>query len=953
MAQIGNRLYNRTNGGEVDLDDLNTAQQKAVLHNQGPLLVVAGAGTGKTQVITRRIAYLIMERGAAASSILALTFTDKAAHEMQDRVDSLLPYGVVDTNIMTFHSFGDQIMREYGIEMGLSSQSTVMSTSQQLIFMRDNFDAFKLEYFAPIGRPDSLLGELVRYFGRLKEEMITPEQYLTYAASLDGLDRDKHLELGQAYLVYCKLTREQGLMDFADQIAMPLELLEKRPNVLQELRDRYSYILVDEFQDTNVAQNKLVQLVAGESGNVMVVGDDDQSIYKFRGAAINNILAFSNSFNNTAQIVLTENYRSSQQVLDAAYQLIQHNNPDRLEIRNNINKQLHGQISGPELDLITATTIEDEAEQVAKRIVDAIADGENPGEIAILIRKRSQAEVVGRALRNESIDYFYGGKESLYDRPEVAVLRDFLRVVTNPTDSVALHHLLESEAFNLAVPHLMQLGAKAKQLNQSLEDLLDDEAVLDRLKTWRQASTELSVGQLLFRFAEDTGYLNKLVEDAAANPAQEQRVRNVATFFNGIADYEKVASDVSALAYQELAESLRQIGDNPQVNDSEASPDQVQVLTVHAAKGLEFNRVFIVDLVAQTFPSRNIRNGLAIPDGLLHEEVPKEGSAHIAEERRLMYVALTRAKTQLTLSWAPDHGGKRAKKPSPFIAEALGVEPEAGEVVTIQGVLQFAKSFGPKPHPTIMQQARFIQGDWLALTAHQIDDYLMCPQNFYYMHVLEVPQPPQPALMYGTLMHGLIQSYFTQRANGEVAIEKLHDALDKGWKSGGFLTKGQEQRRKQQAHTTLDAYIERAKQETRVPSRMEQTFEFELPDAKVRVKGRIDAVYEEDMGTEIRDYKTSMVDDPKKADKKAKDSLQLATYALAWQQMTGKLPQIISLDYVETGIVGTIQPTEKSNEALLQKIQQVADGIRCGNFEPTGDHFYCVHRKLQSEDTHA
>lgn len=944
MATLCNQVYT----SYMELDDLNPAQRQAVLHNEGPLLVVAGAGTGKTQVITRRIAYLILERGVPADQILALTFTDKAALEMQERVDALLPYGIVDTNIMTFHSFGDQVVREYGLEIGLSPVGTVMSSAQQLIFLRDHFDELNLEYFAPIGRPDSLLGELARYFGRLKEEMISPEEYEAYRAPEDEAER--HQELAQAYATYCRLTREKGLMDFADQIAIPLEILAKRPHVANQLRQRFKYILVDEFQDTNVAQNKLVQAIAGEAGNVMVVGDDDQSIYKFRGAAISNILAFSQTYKNTEQIVLTENYRSTQQVLDAAYKLIQHNNPDRLEVRNNINKQLRGQSSGAVPELITAVNLEDEIEQLVRRISEAIGAGESPGEIAVLLRKRSQADAVIRALQAENIDYFYNGKESLYDRPEVAVLSDFLRVVTNPNDSVALHHLLESPAFNFDVPELMKLGARAKQLNEPLEQVLADHPdITERIQEWRRLSRELTVGQLLFRFAEDTHYLNNLVEAAEQDPAREQAVRNVAAFFASIADYERVATDASALAYQELADSLRRVGEAPQAEAGEASPDQVQILTVHAAKGLEFNRVFIIDLVAQTFPSRNIRSGLEIPADLLHEAVPEEGAAHIAEERRLMYVALTRARTHLTLSWSVDHGGKRLKKPSPFIAEALGAEPEPGEQVTIQGALQFAKSFAAKSHPMVLQAARFVQGDWLALTPHQIDDYLECPQNFYYLHVLEVPQPPQAGLMYGTLMHGLIQSYYTQRSQGKVDATALHSALDAGWRSEGFVSKGQEQRRKQRAHMTLEHFMQRAEQSDRTPSRMEQPFEFELPDLKLRVRGRIDAVFEAG-DVEIRDYKTSEVDDQKKADKNARDSLQLAVYALAWETMTNLQPSKLILDYVETGVEGQTTPTDKSRQDLLTKIQQVTQGIRSGDFRPKGNHFYCVHRKFQEAD---
>ena len=204
--------------------------------------------------------------------------------------------------------------------------------------------------------------------------------------------------------------------------------------------------------------------------------------------------------------------------------------------------------------------------------------------------------------------------------------------------------------------------------------------------------------------------------------------------------------------------------------------------------------------------------------------------------------------------------------------------------------------------------------------------------------------------MYGTLMHGLIHSYYLQRQNGEVNTAALHEALDTQWRSEGFVSKGQEQRRKQQAHATLDAFIARQKDEIAAPTRMEFPFEFELPDAKVRIRGRMDAVVEGENGVEVRDYKTSEVDDSKKADKKAKDSLQLATYALAWKTMMGKLPELTTLDYIETGVRGAFIPTDTSIEALLIKIQQIADGIRIGDYQPSGNHFYCVHRKIQEGD---
>jgi DNA helicase-2/ATP-dependent DNA helicase PcrA len=320
-----------------ELGDLNTEQLAAVLHDQGPVLVIAGAGTGKTQVITRRIAHLISTKKAQPHEILAVTFTDKAARQMEERLDLILPYGIVDTKVMTFHSFGSEILERFGPEIGLDARLGLLNQTQQLIFLKEHFDELKLNYFAPIASPDSLLFSLVGYFSRLREELIQPQDYIDLAKQLgkkavgeaEHLEASRQLELARAYYNYQRLLRSNGLIDFSDQVSLALDLLVKRPNLLAKLQTELKYILVDEFQDTNLAQAQLIEKIAGPAGNIMVVGDDDQSIYKFRGAAISNILNFSERYPNAKKVVLNQNYRSSQEILDSAYRLIQKNNPEK------------------------------------------------------------------------------------------------------------------------------------------------------------------------------------------------------------------------------------------------------------------------------------------------------------------------------------------------------------------------------------------------------------------------------------------------------------------------------------------------------------------------------------------------------------------------------------------------------------------------------------------------
>lgn len=285
--------------------DLNDEQRAAVTHEQGPLLIVAGAGTGKTTVITRRIAWLIAAKQARPSQILALTFTEKAAAEMEGRIDQLVPYGYTDIVISTFHAFGDRVLRDHALELGLPPDFRVLSRPEQVIFLRERLFELSLEYYRPLGDPTRYIDALIALFSRAKDEDVSPEEYRVYAQRLaadaaahpeDSVLQDearKQMELTRAYEGYQEMLAREGLVDFGDLITLPLRLFRQRAQVLARYQERFSHILVDEFQDTNYAQFELVKLLAGRERNVTVVGDDDQAIFKFRGASISNILGFT------------------------------------------------------------------------------------------------------------------------------------------------------------------------------------------------------------------------------------------------------------------------------------------------------------------------------------------------------------------------------------------------------------------------------------------------------------------------------------------------------------------------------------------------------------------------------------------------------------------------------------------------------------------------------------
>ncbi|PKL72740.1 hypothetical protein CVV26_00575 [Candidatus Kuenenbacteria bacterium HGW-Kuenenbacteria-1] len=322
------------------LENLNEEQKKAVTYKNGPLLIIAGAGTGKTTVITSRIAWLILSNQAKPEEILALTFTDKAAEEMEERVDILLPYGYVDLWISTFHSFAERILKQHAIDIGLSDNFKLLTQTEQNFLIRRNFDRFNLDYYRPLGNPTKFIQAMIKHFSRAKDEEIWPEDYLKYAEKLKkNLNKEKIKdqeiarinEIANAYHIYQQLLLENSALDFGDLINYTLKLFKKRPQILEKYQKQFKYILVDEFQDTNWAQYELIKLLSAQKNNITVSFDDDQSIYKFRGASISNVMQFKKDYPKAKQIALIKNYRSKQNILDLAYDFIQLNNPNRLE----------------------------------------------------------------------------------------------------------------------------------------------------------------------------------------------------------------------------------------------------------------------------------------------------------------------------------------------------------------------------------------------------------------------------------------------------------------------------------------------------------------------------------------------------------------------------------------------------------------------------------------------
>jgi DNA helicase-2/ATP-dependent DNA helicase PcrA len=996
----------RPAGIEALLANLNPQQRRAVTHGDGPLLVVAGAGTGKTQVVTRRIAWLIATKRARPSEILALTFTDKAAEEMQLRVDQLVPYGYTDTLVATFHAFGDRIVREHALELGLPSEPRVLTRAETVIFLRERLFRLELDAYRPLGDPTRFLAALAALFSRLKDEDVAPDEYRAHAAVLMAAadaaggapgaaalreEARRHAELAAAYGRYQELLGEAGAIDFGDQVRLALTLLREHPAARRALQSRFRYVLVDEFQDVNRAQAELVTLIAEPHRNITVVGDDDQSIYRFRGAATGAIVDFQAHFRGARIVVMRRNYRSRAPILDASYRLIRFNDPDRLEVQRGIVKRLIAHRRGGAVPVRQAAfaTGTDEADWVAGEIERRTRAGARPRDHAVLVRANADADAILRSLNLAGIPWRFSGVSGLYSRPEVRLLLAFLRAIADPHSSVDVFALAASELYGLAGDDLAALTNRARRTNRSLRETLDE---LDRqpglLRLRAETRTSLArlvadlgrfselanrrpAGELLYEFMRSSGSLRALAE--AGTPAAEEALGNVARFFEIIRAQSSLLTDDRAVFLAPHLQTLIEAGDDPATADLDPDADAVAVVTVHKAKGLEWPVVYMVGLVDGRFPARGRREQLGVPDALLRGTFPA-GDAQVQEERRLFYVGMTRARDELVLSHALDYGGRRTRRVSPFVLEALDLPAGAAPPTTPANALERLSGFDAPPAaaPTAPTTA---PTEPLVLSFYQVDAYLTCPLRYKYAHVLRVPTAPHHAIVYGSALHLAVQEFHKRHARGVLMSEpELIAVFEQAWTTEGFVSREHEEARLESGREALRRF-RRAQMEPDavIPAYVEREFAFLLDGDRIR--GRMDRVdlvpvtgtaegRESDRGgaavavadaadvvepslpllherVVITDYKSSDVRDPAKARERARESLQLTIYAMAWQAETGRLPDAVALHFLDSGLVGTAEVDAARVERGIADIREAAAGIRAGRFDARPSYVTC------------
>lgn len=608
---------------------LNPPQQEAVFHTEGPLLILAGAGSGKTRVLTHRIAYLIDEKGVNPWNILAITFTNKAASEMRERVDKIVGFGSESIWVSTFHSTCVRILRRHIDRLGFDNRFAIYDTDDQKTLMKEVCRRMNID--TKIYKERSLLAQI----SHAKDELITPDEMELNA----GSDFNKK-KVAAVYREYQASLRKNNALDFDDLIVKTVELFQNCGDVLESYQERFKYIMVDEYQDTNTAQFELIRLLALKYQNLCVVGDDDQSIYKFRGANIYNILNFEHHFPDATVIKLEQNYRSTQNILDAANAVIA-NNQGRKEKRLWTDNGAGDKITFEQLD-----TAAEEADFVARDIARRVRKGEYQyKDCAILYRTNAQSRLFEERFITANIPYKIFGGVNFYARKEVKDLLAYLKTIDNGQDDLAVRRIINIPKRGIGAASINKVALYAQEQEISFYDAL---CVAEQVPGLGKAAAKirpfvlfiqsmkakaklLSVADLLQEVIETTGYVREL--EAEGTDEAEARIENIDELISKAVDY---AEGEEAPTLNGFLENVALVAD---IDSFDENSDYVVLMTLHSAKGLEFPNVYLAGLEDGLFPS--------------YMSITSDNSqAEIEEERRLAYVGITRAKKNLTITSA-------------------------------------------------------------------------------------------------------------------------------------------------------------------------------------------------------------------------------------------------------------------------------------------------------------
>ena len=957
---------------------LNEAQRRAVMHAEGPLLVIAGAGTGKTRVITERIRHLLHANPAlSGENILGLTFTRKAAGEMKARVVKTSGERGKAVTLATFHSFCETLLND------ADPQRVLLGKEDHWILLRRNLARMKLDKYRRLAEPGEFLNDFVEFFSRCQDELVSAEDYQQYANLLARelesdramLDDDtlaereeavaREQEIARAYRASEELLREKKRVSLGSLITGAVALLETDGALCESLRRRYRYILVDEFQDTNMAQLRLLELLAGESRDIFAVGDNDQAIYRFRGASFASFQLFLQKFagwkpgndSGKFRVSLTENYRSTPTILRVAMQVIGQNT-----VSADFPKKLltAKRPEGQKIRIVELASEEEEARWVADELERLHAAGRPWTDFAVLYRQHAHRDELVRELATRKVPVVIS-RLSILDHPLVKDVLAYLRLLARPFDDPACARVLSAPAWNWQPKDLVRLAERtAKKRGTALYDALQGAQselpfdgshapigeLLDFLSRQRKTMKRRTAREIL------AGLLEWLEVRQRAN---EQDYKYVARLAEFVKEWEPKSDTRGLPELIEYLDFYEQAGGVVALEE-DAPADAVKLMTVHGAKGLEFPNVFLMRVNNKKFPATERPRVFEFPARLMKEGEPAE-QFHIQEERRLFYVALTRAQERLTLTTLTEPKGK-----VPVFIEDIVMDPavrrDVRQMTTKPAAVRqnararagsapangnlFAASLGPaKIFSRIADWAETFHPplpEPLTLSPSAVNGYRSCPQQYLFGYLWSLKEGPRAALSFGSIMHNAIKRFLGElRKGNRVPFEEVQRIFEMEWRSVGFEDEYQEEEFKKDGLEQLRAFHELTM--AAPPQVCEQEKRFELPLANnVIIAGRMDQVNSLGLNdVEIVDYKTGR---PKK-ESLAKKDLQLSLYALAAREVFEWNPVRLVFHYLQNNQVQVTKRDAKQLEEAQSIAQEVAADIRAGQFPPRPSPSVC------------
>src|SRR3989344_5566998 len=914
----------------LDLSKLNKEQKEAVAHGNGPLLIVAGAGTGKTTVITQRIVNLIEKKLAKPEEILAVTFTEKAAFEMEERVDKLLDFGYIDLWISTFHSFCEKVLRENALDIGLPLDFKILDGTSGWLLARQNLEKFDLNYYRSLGNPTKFIQALISHFSHCKDQEIYPEDYLEYANKLEipepeEIERIK--EVAKAYATYQKILLENSSLDFGDLINYCLKLFKKRPLILRKYREKFKYILVDEFQDTNWSQYELIKLLSEPNNNLTVCADDDQAIYRWRGASFSNIVQFGKDFLPTAEqsrihdgkaigtklkkISLIKNYRSCQNILDQSYSFIKQNNPERLEFVSKINKKLIADTKERGIiEHIHAKNLDREVGETLKKIFEIKKSNKNAvfNDFAILVRANDTAIPYIKALERANLPYQFLASRGLYSKPIILDIISYFKLLDNYHESAMAYRILNLPFLEISGTDIAGLTQYSHKKTKSLFEAMQELPlipsiskntrekvlfILSLIKKHSEDAKEKGVAELLLEYLEDFGYLKYIKDD-------QEKIDLVNQFLKKVKAFEESAIEPTLKNFVEQIGLELEAGEDGKLEfDPEKGPDMIKVMTIHGAKGLEFKYVFLVGMVDRRFPTDQRKDPIGLPDDLV-KDIKPTGDVHLQEERRLCYVAMTRAKRELYFTSSEDYGGQRKKKLSRFLTEmgyrADGARESSGKTGIMAEKMKLSL--------TEKVKARYLPDHF---SFSQLAAFEKCPLQYKFAFIIKVPVRGKAVFSFGHTIHNTLYDFFKLKAKSssakasEGSFVNLLKIYERNWVDEWYDSKQNKEKYKKLGKEVLERFYKEYKKDKPVILKTKEGPALELPfNLKIggnTIIGKIDRI--DDLGSgqvQIIDYKTGT-----SKDKPEKE--QLLIYQMAASEVLGLKPKLLSYYYLEDGKV--------------------------------------------------